>query len=157
MRKWTHRLLPLLALTITASAQARPNFPLIFPDDHGYGDVSTYGASDVRTPHIDRIAREGMLFTTMRGEKQEHSEGGLRVPFMIRRPAGIKTGSCSDDAGLVSDLFPTIVELARGKAPEDPDAISLVPLLRGDWKLLRNDPAGQIFAREQGKATKEPT
>lgn len=45
---------------------ARPNFLLIFADDLGYGDVSTYGQSDVQTPNIDRIATEGMLFTTMR-------------------------------------------------------------------------------------------
>ncbi len=44
----------------------RPNFLVIFTDDHGYGDVSTYHASDVRTPHIDSIAAEGMLFTAMR-------------------------------------------------------------------------------------------
>ncbi len=44
----------------------KPNFLLIFTDDHGYGDVSTYSPSDVRTPHIDHIATEGMLFTTMR-------------------------------------------------------------------------------------------
>lgn len=45
---------------------ARPNFLIIFTDDHGYGDVSTYHESDVQSPHIDRIAAEGMLFTTMR-------------------------------------------------------------------------------------------
>ena len=45
---------------------AAPNFLLIFTDDHGYGDVSTYHESDVRTPNIDRIAAEGMLFTFMR-------------------------------------------------------------------------------------------
>lgn len=58
----------LLAATTDAdvSAAGRPNFLLIFTDDHGYGDVSTYHASDVRTPHIDRIAKEGMLFTAMR-------------------------------------------------------------------------------------------
>jgi arylsulfatase A-like enzyme len=49
-----------------ATAAAPPNFLLIFTDDHGYGDVSTYGASKVRTPNIDRLAAEGMLFTTMR-------------------------------------------------------------------------------------------
>lgn len=49
-----------------APAADRPNFLLIFTDDHGYGDVSTYHESDVRTPNIDRIAAEGMLFTTMR-------------------------------------------------------------------------------------------
>jgi arylsulfatase A-like enzyme len=61
---------PLLILALAAIAHAaddkRPNLLIILTDDHGYGDVSTYGASDVRTPHIDRIAAEGMLFTTMR-------------------------------------------------------------------------------------------
>ncbi len=49
-----------------APAAGQPNFLLIFTDDHGYGDVSTYHQSDVRTPHIDSLAAEGMLFTTMR-------------------------------------------------------------------------------------------
>lgn len=48
------------------SDKEKPNFLLIFTDDHGYGDVSTYHQSDVRTPHIDSLAAEGMLFTTMR-------------------------------------------------------------------------------------------
>ena len=43
----------------------RPNFLLILSDDHGYGDVSTYHESDVCMLNIDRIAAEGMLFTTM--------------------------------------------------------------------------------------------
>jgi len=58
--------LTLLACLNTAGAAERPNFLLIFADDLGYGDVSTYHQSDVRTPNIDRIAAEGMLFTTMR-------------------------------------------------------------------------------------------
>ena len=51
---------------VHAASAAPPNFLLIFTDDHGYGDVSTYHESDVRTPNIDRLAAEGMLFTTMR-------------------------------------------------------------------------------------------
>lgn len=54
---------------LSASAEepkSRPNLILILTDDLGYGDVSTYGKSDVRSPHIDRLASEGMLFTTMR-------------------------------------------------------------------------------------------
>ena len=35
-------------------------------DVHGYGDVSACGAPDVRMPHIDRLAAEGMVFTAMR-------------------------------------------------------------------------------------------
>ena len=49
-----------------ASAGTKPNLLVIVTDDHGYGDVSTYGASDVRTPSIDRLAAEGMRFTAMR-------------------------------------------------------------------------------------------
>lgn len=61
----------LLPLAATAAPDPsarpdRPNFLLIFTDDHGYGDVSTYHESDVRTPNIDRIAAEGMLFRSMR-------------------------------------------------------------------------------------------
>jgi arylsulfatase A-like enzyme len=49
-----------------AQEPARPNFLLIFADDLGYGDVSTYHPSDVQTPHIDALAASGMLFTSMR-------------------------------------------------------------------------------------------
>jgi arylsulfatase A-like enzyme len=60
----------LLAVTVLVSrslaAESSPNFLLIFADDLGYGDVSTYHESDVATPNIDRLAAEGMLFTAMR-------------------------------------------------------------------------------------------
>jgi arylsulfatase A-like enzyme len=62
----TLAVLALLAFASLAAAAERPNFLLIFTDDHGYGDVSTYHESDVRTPSIDRLAAEGMLFTAMR-------------------------------------------------------------------------------------------
>ena len=54
----------LLALaTATAGAQNRPNVVLIYADDLGYGDVSAYGATRLKTPHVDRLAREGIRFT----------------------------------------------------------------------------------------------
>jgi arylsulfatase A-like enzyme len=46
-----------------AKAQSRPNVVLIYADDLGYGDVSAYGARRIQTPHIDRLAREGIRFT----------------------------------------------------------------------------------------------
>jgi arylsulfatase A-like enzyme len=46
-----------------ASAQARPNVVLIYADDLGYGDVSAYGATKLKTPNIDRLARDGVRFT----------------------------------------------------------------------------------------------
>jgi arylsulfatase A-like enzyme len=42
---------------------SRPNVILIIMDDVGYGDVGSYGAKDIRTPNIDRLAREGIRFT----------------------------------------------------------------------------------------------
>jgi arylsulfatase A-like enzyme len=44
-------------------ATARPNIVLIYADDIGYGDVGCYGATKVKTPHVDRLAREGLRFT----------------------------------------------------------------------------------------------
>jgi arylsulfatase len=41
----------------------RPNVVLIFTDDQGYGDVGCFGAKDVRTPCLDRLAAEGRRFT----------------------------------------------------------------------------------------------
>lgn len=40
----------------------RPNVVLILVDDLGYGDLSSYGATDLRSPHIDRLVRAGMRF-----------------------------------------------------------------------------------------------
>ena len=41
----------------------RPNVLLIYADDIGYGDLSCYGTSSVRTPHVDKLASEGIRFT----------------------------------------------------------------------------------------------
>ncbi len=45
------------------TGQGRPNIVFILADDLGYGDVGCYGAVKVKTPHIDRLAREGRRFT----------------------------------------------------------------------------------------------
>lgn len=64
------RLLPFVLLTLALSSpllgaeETRPNILLILADDLGYGDVRCYNdRSKVPTPHIDRLATEGMRFT----------------------------------------------------------------------------------------------
>lgn len=42
----------------------RPNIIMILSDDMGYADLGCYGSSDNRTPHLDRIAREGVQFNS---------------------------------------------------------------------------------------------
>lgn len=61
-----HLLLGLLAVgaLATASVQQAPNLVYILVDDMGYGDVSSLNPdSKIQTPHIDRLAKEGMIFT----------------------------------------------------------------------------------------------
>ena len=47
----------------TAPAQDRPNIVVIYADDLGYGDLGCYGATKVKTPHLDRLAQRGLRFT----------------------------------------------------------------------------------------------
>eukprot|EP00095_Tigriopus_kingsejongensis_P000439 snap_masked-scaffold3337_size9153-processed-gene-0.4 protein:Tk00439 transcript:snap_masked-scaffold3337_size9153-processed-gene-0.4-mRNA-1 annotation:"aryl-sulphate sulphohydrolase" len=52
-----------LVFGIACGAFAKPNLVLIYADDLGYTDLSCQGSKFYETPHIDRIAREGMTFT----------------------------------------------------------------------------------------------
>src|SRR5687767_13861596 len=57
-------LLAVLGATPAAAQSApRPNVVLIVTDDLGYADLGSYGAPDVKTPNIDRLAREGVRLT----------------------------------------------------------------------------------------------
>lgn len=42
---------------------SKPNIIIIYADDLGYGDVGAYGATELKTPNMDRLANEGLLFT----------------------------------------------------------------------------------------------
>ena len=53
-------LLPVLALSATANAS--PNFLIILADDCTYNDLPLYGGQNAKTPHIDRLASEGLTF-----------------------------------------------------------------------------------------------
>ncbi len=52
-----------VAANVQAAATAKPNIVLIYADDVGYGDLSCYGATKVRTPNLDRLAAQGMRAT----------------------------------------------------------------------------------------------
>jgi arylsulfatase A-like enzyme len=66
-----HRLLPLIAglillmpaLVSVQQQPARPNVIYIMSDDMGYGDLASYGGTDIRTPNIDSIGRDGVRLT----------------------------------------------------------------------------------------------
>ena len=53
----------LLLLISPLAAATRPNVVLIYADDLGYGDLSCYGAEQLQTPNLDRLAASGQRFT----------------------------------------------------------------------------------------------
>ena len=52
-----------LFLANTSHAAEKPNIVLIFIDDMGYGDIGPFGNTVNQTPHLDRMAREGLKLT----------------------------------------------------------------------------------------------
>jgi arylsulfatase A len=49
--------------SVPESSIEKPNVVIIFTDDQGYQDLGCYGSPDIRTPHLDQLAEEGMRFT----------------------------------------------------------------------------------------------
>lgn len=95
-----------LMLVLTAgigqlpAAERAPNIIVIFADDLGYGDLSCYGHPTIRTPHLDRMAAEGIRFT------QFYSAASVCTPSRAALMTGrlpIRTGMCSDKRRV---LFP---------------------------------------------------
>src|SRR6185503_3621586 len=57
-------LLASLSAVRASAAETPPNIIFILADDMGYGDLGCYGAKDIKTPNIDRLAAEGTRFTS---------------------------------------------------------------------------------------------
>ncbi|MEI6178660.1 MAG: sulfatase-like hydrolase/transferase [Verrucomicrobiota bacterium] len=52
-----------LLMTSPLPAAEKPNVLLIYGDDVGWGDISVQGAKKIQTPHIDKLATQGLRFT----------------------------------------------------------------------------------------------
>jgi len=79
----------LLGLTQLAGISAfavKPNIIYILADDLGYGDLSCYGQKHFQTPNLDRMAKEGMLFT------QHYAGCAVCAPSRSSLMTGLNTG-----------------------------------------------------------------
>ena len=66
----------------------KPNIIYIMCDDMGYGDLGCYGQKYIRTPHLDRMASEGMLFT------QPYAGSPVSAPSRASFMTGQHSGHC---------------------------------------------------------------
>ena len=85
-------------------ADERPNIIIILCDDLGYGDLSCYGNTVIRTPNIDQLASEGIRFTSF------YSSSPVCSPSRV----GLMTGRTPDRAG-VYDWIPRGNRMHMGK------------------------------------------
>src|SRR5262245_57362880 len=76
--------------TRAAATHRRPNFIVVLCDDLGFGDISAYGARNITTPAIDKMAREGVLLSNF------YSAANLCTPSR----AGLLTGRYAIRSGL---------------------------------------------------------
>jgi arylsulfatase A len=63
-RKFIWLVFIILLLTTSVTAQRLPNIVIIFIDDMGYADIGPFGAQGYKTPHLNRMAKEGIRFTS---------------------------------------------------------------------------------------------
>jgi uncharacterized sulfatase len=71
-----------------AELPSRPNIVFILADDLGYGDLGCYGQRRIETPHIDRLAREGLRFTDF------YAGATVCAPSRCVLMTGYHTGHC---------------------------------------------------------------
>lgn len=71
------------------------------------------------------------------GDKRSAYEEAMRIPMLLRYPAGVKPGTVIDEMVLNIDLAPTFLDLAGIRVPSEMQGVSWAPLLNGDKRALR--------------------
>lgn len=130
-----HLLFSFIALISTSgSLFGAPNFIVIFCDDLGYGDLGCYGSKVNRTPHIDGMAEEGVLFSSF------YSSSPVCTPSR----ASLLTGCYAQRIGLHEAETGHWVLIPRNKRGMNPEEVTIAEVLKekgyataciGKWHL----------------------
>lgn len=78
-----------------AEAKQPPNIVLILTDDMGYDDLAAYGNSEIQTPNIDRLCREGVTCTN----------AYVSAPICVPSRMGLLTGRCQQRFGVYDNVY----------------------------------------------------
>jgi arylsulfatase A-like enzyme len=98
-------LLSLLSFQLTSAAESKPNIVIIYADDLGYGDVQCYNPErgKIPTPHIDKLASQGMRFT------DGHSSSGVCTPSRYTLLTGRYHWRTELQSGIVGVFGPPLI------------------------------------------------
>jgi arylsulfatase A-like enzyme len=121
--------------------------------------ITSDNGCSAKPAKVDELEQAGHYPSAgFRGYKSDLWDGGHRVPFIVRWPAGIDAGSISDQTVCLTDLIATCAELTGSNLPDTAgeDSVSFVPALKG--KPIVSTRNGVIhhsisgkFAYRQGK------
>ena len=92
------------------SAARKPNLIFILADDLGYGDLGCYGQTKIKTPHLDRLAAEGMCFTNF------YAGSTVCAPSRCALMTGLHTGHAAIRGNAAFALRPqdqTVAEVLK--------------------------------------------
>jgi arylsulfatase A-like enzyme len=90
-------------LKVSNPSAPKPNIIIIYCDDLGYGDIGCYGNRVIRTPNIDRLAADGMMFTDY------YACNAVCAPSR----AGLLTGRHPFRTGIIGNPYPADSPLLR--------------------------------------------
>lgn len=120
---------------------------------HGIDEQTIVFFSSDNGPHKEG-GHDAAFFDSngpLSGTKRDLTDGGIRVPFIVRWPGKIQPGRVSAHIGYFPDILPTLSELAGTTPPKHLDGISLVPTLL-DQGTQAQHPALYWEFYEQGSA-----